>query len=218
MICTGSIPDSYYSLTGKQGVYCERCRDEVLAQHGPEMRMARVTRASIAGFIAGVLGCLLYYAVARFTGREFGLVAIVVGFLVGSAVRWGSFARGGWSYQLLAIGITYVALVGTVIPFLIDEIQNNPEFQILEEEATEQTQPAEPIPLSEWLVAVATLSAFILSLPFWGALENPIGLLIIGVAVFEAWRVNRGLTFEFKGPIKVGAPPPRPDRAAGPHL
>ena len=54
---------------------------------------------------------------AKATGYEIGLVAIVVGLLVGGAVRKGSGARGGWFYQLMAVALTYAAISGSYFIF-----------------------------------------------------------------------------------------------------
>lgn len=67
-----------------------------------------------------ILGALLWYGVARLTGYEFSLIAIVIGFLVGNAVRLGSRRRGGWLYQALAIFLTYTSIVSTYIPAIYE--------------------------------------------------------------------------------------------------
>src|SRR5207245_910442 len=54
---------------------------------------------------------------------EFGLVAVVVGVLVGGAVRKGSNGRGGWRYQLLAMFLTYSAVVVTDSSLIARELK-----------------------------------------------------------------------------------------------
>jgi hypothetical protein len=76
------------------------------------------------GFGAAVLGAGIYFGIAALTGYEFGLVAIVVGVLVGSAVRKGSNGRGGWRYQLLAKFLTYTAVVVTDSSLIARELKN----------------------------------------------------------------------------------------------
>ena len=61
----------------------------------------------------------MYYAITAISGYEFGLIAIVVGFGVGTAVRWGSNGRGGKRYQALAMALTYLAIVATYIPPIV---------------------------------------------------------------------------------------------------
>ena len=50
------------------------------------------------------------------TGWNFSLVAILVGYTVGGAVRTGSDDRGGLFYRLLAVFLTYSAIVGMFVP------------------------------------------------------------------------------------------------------
>src|SRR2546422_5507986 len=59
------------------------------------------------------LGAGLYFGIEATTGYELGLVAVVVGLMVGGAVRKGSNGRGGWRYQALAMFLTYCAVVAT---------------------------------------------------------------------------------------------------------
>src|SRR2546422_2854982 len=56
------------------------------------------------------LGAGLYFGIEAATGYELGLVAVVVGLMVGGAVRKGSNGRGGWRYQALAMFLTYCAV------------------------------------------------------------------------------------------------------------
>jgi hypothetical protein len=36
------------------------------------------------------------------------------------------------------------------------------------------------------------------------------GILIIGIGLYEAWKMNRRTPLEIAGPFRVGAPPPPP--------
>ena len=63
-----------------------------------------------------------WYAILKLLNMELGLIAIVVGLMVGFAVRWGSEGRGGWLYQGLAILLTYCSIVSTYMPFIIQEV------------------------------------------------------------------------------------------------
>jgi hypothetical protein len=51
-----------------------------------------------------------YFAVLRMTGSYYGLISILVGVMVGAAVRAGSRRRGGWVYQTLAVFLTYFSI------------------------------------------------------------------------------------------------------------
>ncbi len=62
----------------------------------------------------------MYYLIVRVTGLNIGLIAIVVGLMVGGGVRTGSGNRGGRFYQLLAVCLTYSSIVAMNAPFMIE--------------------------------------------------------------------------------------------------
>ncbi len=104
-------------------------------------RFRRVVKATALGTLAALAGSLLYFAVAAMTGREFGLVAIAVGFMVGTAVRRGSGGRRGWAYQTLAIALTYLAIVSTYVPMVVKEFQKDAA------RSAARSQVAAPVPM-----------------------------------------------------------------------
>ena len=55
--------------------------------------------ALVFGLLGAGAGAALYFIILATTGYEIGLVAILVGFIVGKAVHAGSRARGGAGYQ-----------------------------------------------------------------------------------------------------------------------
>ncbi|MBN1342756.1 MAG: hypothetical protein JXQ73_08765 [Phycisphaerae bacterium] len=115
--CRRPIESAYYTCRGS--VVCPVCLPVVEAKLTGGSRLVRFLLASSAGLVAAGLGAGIYYAIAALTGYEIGLVAIVVGLMVGGAVRWGSDARGGWFYQTMAIFLTYSAIVVTYLPIII---------------------------------------------------------------------------------------------------
>src|SRR2546430_16776483 len=76
----------------------------------------RFAKALGLGLLAAAAGAGIYYAVAAATGSEYAIVAIVVGLLVGTAVRKGSNRRGGWGHQAPAMALTHSAIAVTHIP------------------------------------------------------------------------------------------------------
>ena len=127
-VCQRPLHDVYFEVDCQPS--CEKCRYELADWRNHGSGAGRFMRALVAGGLAGLVGAGVYYAVLAFTGYEVGLVAIVVGFLVGFGVRWGSRGRGGWPYQVLAVGITYVAIVSTYVPFIFEEIQKMEARQV----------------------------------------------------------------------------------------
>jgi hypothetical protein len=61
----------------------------------------------------------LYALVAILTGLEVGLIAILVGYMVGRAVRHGSGGLGGRPQQILAVVLTYFAITTSYLPVFV---------------------------------------------------------------------------------------------------
>jgi hypothetical protein len=245
--CGSAIGGAYYQVN--RSVICERCR-AVLA-HPPGSRVTRALRAAGFGLAAAIAGSVLYFAVRAITGFEFGLVAIAVGFMVGTAVRRGSGGRGGWAYQTLAIALTYLAIVTTYVPLLISEFQKSAKQSavhavtptpmdtisisatgpVSEDRSTAPGDSSATAPLSQAgtpaaahaarvpmrlgagtvLLGIGTLVLLAAVVPIAAGFSNLIGLLIIAIAVFEAWKLNRRAAIT--GPYVVGGatrPRPRP--------
>ena len=122
-----------------------------------------------------------------------GLVAVLVGFIVGRAVRKGSENRGGSFYQVLAVFLTYtaIALMDVVLwPGLAPESRSATGCP-----ATDVGQSRE-----------RRLSCFI-SLPVLFGIDRPISGLIYCFALLEAWRINARATLAFNGPFQISAVP-----------
>ena len=120
----GSRLLSYYSVNGK--VTCKRCRDAAVATQQGSHLPTLATAAGL-GLLAAIAGAIIYFAVAKITGYEIGFVSIVVGLLVGKAVRKGARGRGGWRYQALAILLCYLSIASSYFAFAIGELVKRPE-------------------------------------------------------------------------------------------
>ena len=213
---------SYFEVNGT--VACDNCKDAAMtrqnASHAPTL-----FRGAALGVVAAALGAGIYYAIAEVTGYEFGLMSIVLGLMVGFAVRRGAGARGGWRYQTLAMFLCYAAISATYVPRVISAIRKQ-EAQARPAPgpaaakpagvaATDAIKPAaatpsgsgaaEPAPtLSGFFKAIAMLFVFSLALPFLGGFDNLMGIVIIGIGLYEAWKVNRAAPFSVSGPFMVG--------------
>lgn len=178
-VCGQEIREEYYEMGGK--VACPACHAAALAKWRGGTPAGRFLRAALLGIAAAVAGCLVYYLVLKLTGYEFGLIAILVGYAVGIAVRSGSSGHGGWPYQLLAVALTYLSIVGSYLPLVLAEIGEVSAAGMI------------------------VLLPMMLALPFLGGLENVLGLLIIGFGLWEAWRLNRRQDWSAAGPFRAGA-------------
>jgi hypothetical protein len=200
-VCGQSVWDVYYAVNGR--VLCERCRTDLELNANQGSRAGRFLRAAAYGLGAGAVGAGVWYGVRATTGYELGLIAIGVGLFVGGAVRKGSNGRGGWRYQALAMFLTYASIVSTYVPVIMNALR----------------QGAEDKDPGTTLLAISMVLAFVFAFaaPFLGGAQNIMGIVIIGIALYEAWKMNKKVPLEITGPHRVGAagpgaPPLEPGR------
>jgi hypothetical protein len=185
--CAVPITSSYYTFD--DDVLCHPCRARVEAALDGGSPVGRFLGATLLGVVAAALGAAVWLAVTRFTGYEIGLIAIVVGFLVGTGVLLGSRQRGGVPYQLLAVFLTYTAICATYVPAILQAAQ--------ERGGVDAPVPGVP--------ALAFAMGIAYALPFLAGFQNVIGILIIGFALWQAWTMNRRRDLGVAGPFEVGA-------------
>jgi hypothetical protein len=213
--CGTPLHSSYFLLDAAPA--CEACRYRLEQEHQARPATAGFLRASAAGFGAAVASSVLYYAVTTLAEHEFALLAIVVGLMVGSAVRWGSRGRGGRAFQALAVFLTYMAIVTSYLPLVFQQMSETGEETV----ATEQTPVApaasgaktpdraaakEMPTLGQFILAVLALLAFAAALPFLAGAENLVGLLIIAIGLWQAWKLNQRKELDITGPFTAGRP------------
>ncbi|MFN0059531.1 MAG: hypothetical protein ACKVX7_13825 [Planctomycetota bacterium] len=269
--CGNELLREYYTINDRW--VCAPCADQLQLELSSDFGLARFCKALVFGLIGGALGSGIYYAVKALTGYEIGLVAIVVGFIVGTLVKKGSGGRGGWVYQLLAIFLTYVAIVSTYIPFVVRELRgefDSTSYHVrleqvgrdraaleralsdaLQCDAEQAREVAEQLGVirsgmtraeaeefaerlsvtgataiaektktssasADFVTVIAAwllLLAFAFALPFLAGFDNIIGWIIIGVALYEAWRLTAKAPLRIAGPFQVGANAARPGSA-----
>ncbi len=87
--------------------YARACVRQIDAHFLGGSRTLRFSKAAGFGFAAAVGGGVLIYLARTMIGVGSGLITILAGYMVGSAVRQGTGYRGGRVYQLLAVFLTY---------------------------------------------------------------------------------------------------------------
>ena len=201
-ICHESLVASYFQINGR--TVCPRCCEHLRQHLNAGSGWSRAARATGAGIVAAGAGTILYYAILAVAGVELGLIAIVVGFMVGKAVSWGSNGRGGWKYQTLAMVLTYLSIVTSYLPLIVKEISNDrratsAQSRVVEQEAA-ATAPSRPPTIGRALLGIAVLLLFACAVPFLAGIRNIMGLVIIGIGVYEAWKFNRKRVLVITGP------------------
>jgi len=169
--CRGAIVDTYYESDA--GVICAPCHARLAAHQPPS---SRVSRALTFGAVAAALSAAVYFGLLAAIGREVSLALLFVGFAVGKAVRAGARGRGSRRLQWLAIGLTYLAIVSTYVPF------------VLKGSATDD---------------VGALLLLAVAAPVLEGIDHGLTLIMIALALGQAWRINRRVDVKITGPFHV---------------
>ena len=252
--CATPITDRYFTLGSH--VLCEPCHIAFRDAKAPGNAASRFIGAAALGTVAAAIGCALWMLVTKLTGYEIGLIAIVVGYLVGMAVHIGARRVGGVAYQLLAVFLTYSAVVMTYLPMIANQImtdeglrqeirngisdgaqaglsdgartllpddsQTTPsgdsQTALSNERTADDTANSAPstsasenreAPVTrsgtEELVAWIAAIPIAYMLPFLMGFENAIGILIIGFALWQAFRMNARAKIDLQGPFRLEA-------------
>lgn len=219
-VCGKPVDGAYFLVNGH--LTCAACKDLVATASVKGSRLGRLLRALFYGGVAGAVGAGIWYGVRALTGYEVGLISILVGILVGNAVRKGSGGRGGRGYQVLAVAITYLAIVSTYVPLIAKEVLKgagvaqtdtaSPPAPAAAPAAPAPATDASPVPDEKPSVVKAVLALGIFALvifgialvaPFFGGFEGILGILIIGFGLWEAWKINRLTPLQITGPHEL---------------
>ena len=208
--CAKALTTEYYEANGV--TVCADCCEKLRAVGTTGTSLTRGMRALGAGAAAALAGSVLYYAILALSGYEFGLIAIVVGMVVGKAVNWGAHGRGGWRYQTMAIALTYLAIVSSYVPLIVSQIGKQRVAAEASARPGETATPAQhqaaneaPPTAAGAIAAIAILIGLVLALPFLGGVENIMGMIIIGIGLYQAWKFNRKGRVTITGPHAIAA-------------
>jgi hypothetical protein len=217
-VCGSLLPDQYYVVNGN--IVCDKCRRSAEAEWNRGGAAGRFGKALGLGILATIACSIVWYAVLKLTGYQLGILAVVVGLIVGGAVRKGSNGRGGWRYQTLAIFLTYTAIVSSYVPFLIEGMRERSAEVTKAAISPDKTQgaPAAAPPADStaatatepkitpigFVIGVVLLLALFYVAPFF---QGIIGILIVGFALYEAWKLNRRTNLSVSGPHQVSTSP-----------
>jgi hypothetical protein len=184
--CKQTLTDEYWTIG--RAVVCGKCREaiEVAEAAGKSQRFAQAVLFGVGGMLAGAI---VWYIVEKVFNLEIGIIAILLGYLVGKAIHRGAGNRGGIQYQILALVLTYLGICLAYAPFLIE---------------------ARQVALGSIGVGIGTLIYEILGLPLRvvsGGSGGFISLFIYGIAFLQAWKLTAGVPLTASGPFKVGAGP-----------
>lgn len=184
--CQQPIIGQYWSANG--AVVCSSCAAQLQAGPPEGGGFVRFFKALLFGTGAGLLGAIGYGAIIYFAQVELALVTILIGWMVGRAVRAGSEHRGGRGYQALAAILTYCFCMFAFVPSIVQGA----------------TSAADPMPTAVAIIIAPFIS---LALPFTGDM-GILGTLILGFGVWQGWKEPARAVITVTGPFALGAAAP----------
>jgi hypothetical protein len=209
--CKLTITTQYYDVNGRS--LCGTCRATAAAAARTPKGIAAFLKAAAFGAGAGVVGAAIYYAVIAIAHLEIGIVAVLIGYMVGYSVRRGVGGRGGRRFQVLAAALTYVAVALAYTPVAIQEARR--ETKPAAQTTAVDTQGAEPPAparrsTARFVLSVIILSGLMLALPVLVVIGSmPSGLIsavIIFIGMRQAWKMTGAPIMRVAGPYRVGGP------------
>jgi hypothetical protein len=178
--CGAAIAATYYGWGASY--VCPSCHERLSAQH---RKSGSFLRALVYGSAAAALGAGVYYGVTV-AYTEVGLIAIFVGMGVGKAVRAGAGFDNKKRYRALAALLAYVSITATYIPEVLEFIEQSSVFA--------------------WVVAF--FAALIAPVVMLASFDNLIGIVILGIGVYEAWKLSAAPAISVQGPFTLEAAAP----------
>jgi hypothetical protein len=214
------LSDEYWEFSSRP--ICGNCKGQIAAVLDASRSKATFVRAILLGG-ATAFGCGIAYAIfVQMTDYQLALITIGIAFVIAKVLRKTSGGAGGRRYQVLAVILTYLASAMGYAPAMLaglkssaEEAPANTAGTAAPTTAPRATAPAEPSasegPGALGLLAGAALFlALTLAAPFLAAMDAPIGLLIVGFGLWEAWKLTGGV------PLVLGGPYRRTALATGP--
>jgi transcriptional regulator with XRE-family HTH domain len=208
--CQTAINTEYFDVNGH--VVCDRCRAEAQRAAETPTGIEPLIVASVLGLGAAVAGALIYYAVIAIAHLQIGYVAILIGYMVGYAVRKGARSRGGRRFQILAVALTYFAICLAYTPIVVTQAvqANRATTRAAAPGGAAATPTANEGPTApRILLFLLVASLFVLTLPVlvvWGSLPSGlISAFIIFIGLRQSWKMTAAPPIQVLGPFRVGS-------------
>ena len=202
--CKQPVGDTYFHAQGQ--VVCPLCAQRI--QTGQQAPPAlSLMRAALYGGVAALGGCTLYALVAIVLNAEIGLIAILVGWMVGKAIRHASYGLGGRPQQILAVTLTYFAITTSYIPVIVYQAAKNPQ-RVEQQQAQTKGAPTEARPrvgaggLVLYLLMIAAIAPF---LSLTSGISGLISIFILFIGLQRAWKLTERSEILLMGPYTAEA-------------
>jgi hypothetical protein len=218
--CQTSIETEYYAVNGH--VLCDRCRAAAESTAETPRGIVPFLTAGAFGLGAGIVGAVIYYAVMAIANLEIGIVAILIGYMVGYSVRKGARGRGGRRFQVLAVALTYASIALAYTPIAVKQAMddersaqktaatssNSSAAAPTDSGRTATTTPGGGLSLMEFAVMFGLIAALPVLVVTGSLPYGLISALIILIGMRQAWMMTGAPRLQVFGPYRVGAARP----------
>jgi hypothetical protein len=208
VVCAQPAGDSYFQAQDQ--VVCAPCAERMQAGQQAVPKPSLI-RAALYGGCAAVIGSALYAAVAIVLKVEIGIIAILVGWMVGKAIIHACRGRGGRPQQILAVLLTYFAITTSYIPVILYQAARNPHrVERTQAQAQAQEAPPKAAPKRTYFGAI-TLFLLLLAaaapfLSLTSGVSAWISLFILFIGLQRAWKLTERREIVLTGPCQAETP------------
>lgn len=239
-LCRHPLGEEYWKW--QRAVFCTACRPNWAAKLAETQSLRTTVRAGLAGAGAALLCGVGYAVFVAVTNFQLALVTIGIAYVIGRAIRKASGNVGGLRFQILAVVLTYVASTMGYAPGLMRALSEQMEERpvaaaVSAREASSATPqnaqdqssaaPTTPTPvphsggrakppLGALLYLCFVLFTIMLEAPFLELSTAPLGVVIIGIGLWQAWKITRGVPLQINGPYRLTPAPAALERASDP--
>ena len=193
--CKTPLTGQYFQVQGLP--VCPQCADRINSRQQAPPPISLLP-AVLYGSAAAFAGFLIYATVSIAFDLQLALISILVGVMVGKAVRKGSKGLGGRPQQILAVALTYFAITTSYIPVFIHEAMKT-------QPKTAQTSaaPSSKTTKPSFASAIGILLLIALAAPFMSLANGLSGILNIAIIFFglqNAWKLTGRTDLMITGP------------------
>ena len=195
--CKTPIEKTYFHAAGH--TVCPQCAQRIQAgQQTPPT--ASLAKSFLFGGGAAFAGCVIYSTVGIVLHAEVGLISILVGYMVGKAIRHASGGLGGRPQQILAVVLTYLSISFSYLAMAVAASIHA------------HAGDAPPTAAGGVSAGFAVLALLLVALggPFFSLAEGASGILTLLIVFFglsRAWRLTGRTSILVTGPYESPAPP-----------
>ena len=178
VMCKQTIAGDFYQANGN--TLCATCAP-VLASRQQAPPPSSMAQAVLYGGAAAIGGAIIFSVVLSM-GVELALIAILVAYMVGKAIRYATHGLGGRPQQILAVALTYFAITASYLAVNIYHSKGE-------------------LPPASFMLEVIAAAPFLILVYSPSKGSALLSLIIIGIGLRQAWMLTKRPEIIITGPF-----------------